>query len=662
MLLKLVDSSRPAQLSPLRFPRTELNRSRHANLLADFSELSQPSGVSDVLREAEEQLDALLRQHSSDPREAILQLFFLALEREELVSTSYRDSLISARLKKMPLNDDARELIRRALIWAWKDEEMHALFSRGAILKLGSARLRFEALACQAAGAIGGWAASALQHTRWREAPLSRLLARGITTAGALMGKLPKEVRDHLEFRPFRDFCLFNAELEAASRMSWQRIVQVTEDEQVFNAEAVHDFRRVVSDEERHRRVFAILAEALDDRDQLAPGYTAERLAEQIAEAGEFYLPGHRRGKSPLENPLGSGGRVYCYQGQSLDEKIALFRRVLQEAGLREQLEARAKFLHKRVNELRVAIKPTFMLGYNRRDSSTITDPVLLSELAAFLREAGCANVAVIEAPNIYDRFFAHRSVANVAAYFGIQSPHFRLIDASADRVPHQYARGMAQSTIAQTWKEADLRISFGKVRSHPIDHALLSIANLEGLGERTDEYLFFDRQASRATSLMMLLDEFPPHFALLDAYETAPDGLVGMMGCRRPTRPLRIYAGTDALAVDMVAARHLGIRNPRESSLLDAAHHWFGGWSENVEVIGTDEPIAGWRGPYSNELWALMSFFALPMYVFGSGRGLRFVPEMDTEAFPPLEPESWFLKFRRRNIRALLGLRLPRK
>jgi uncharacterized protein (DUF362 family) len=635
---------------------------RRANVLADSSEFRQPRGVSHVLREAEEQLDALLRKHSDDRRQAILQLFLLALEREELVSIGYRDSLISARLQKMPLNDDARELIRRALIWAWKDEEMHALFSRGAILKLGSGRLRCQALACQAAGAIGGWAASALQHTRWREAPLSRLLARGITTAGALAGKLPKEVRDHLQFRPFRDFCLFNAELEAASRMSWQRIVQVTEDEQVFNAEAVNDFRRVVNDEERHRRVFAILGEALNDRDQLTPGFTAERLAEQIAEAGEFYLPGHRRGKSAVENPLGSGGRVSCDQGKSLGEKLSVFRQVLQEAGLREQLEARARFLNKRINELRVAIKTTFMLGYNRRDPSTITDPALLGELAAFLRKCGCADVAAIEAPNIYDRFFSNRSVANVAAYFGIQSPHFRLIDASADRVAHQYARGMAQSTIARTWKEADVRISFGKLRSHPIDHALLSIANLEGLGERTDEYLFFDRQASRATSLMMLLDEFPPHFALLDAYETAPDGLVGMMGCRRPQRPLRIYAGTDALAVDMIAARHIGIHDARESGPLDAAQHWFGGWSENIEVIGTNEPIAGWRGPYSNELWALMSFFALPMYVFGSGRGLRFVPEMDPKAFPPLESEGWLLKFRRRNIRALLGLRLPRK
>jgi hypothetical protein len=133
-------------------------------------------------------------------------------------------------------------------------------------------------------------------------------------------------------------------------------------------------------------------------------------------------------------------------------------------------------------------------------------------------------------------------------------------------------------------------------------------------------------------------------------------------MGSPRPRTPRRLYAGADALAVDMVAARHLGVRDPGDSSLLTAANHWFGGWSARVEVAGCDEPVRDWRGPYSNELWAMMSFFALAMYVFGSGRGVRFVPEMDEEAFPPIAPEGWFLRFRRRNIRALLGLRHPRR
>ena len=45
----------------------------------------------------------------------------------------------------------------------------------------------------------------------------------------------------------------------------------------------------------------------------------------------------------------------------------------------------------------------------------------------------------------------------------------------------------------------------------------------------------------------MMLLDDFPPHFALLDAYDSAADGLMGVMGCPRPKVPRRLYAAADA-------------------------------------------------------------------------------------------------------------------
>jgi len=41
---------------------------------------------------------------------------------------------------------------------------------------------------------------------------------------------------------------------------------------------------------------------------------------------------------------------------------------------------------------------------------------------------------------------------------------------------------GMAQTTISQTWKEADFRISFGKMRSHPIEMAYLTLGNLPAL------------------------------------------------------------------------------------------------------------------------------------------------------------------------------------
>jgi hypothetical protein len=160
----------------------------------------------------------------------------------------------------------------------------------------------------------------------------------------------------------------------------------------------------------------------------------------------------------------------------------------------------------------------------------------------------------------------------------------------------------------------------------------------------------------------MMLLDAFPPHFALLDGYELAADGLVGFMGCPHPPSPKRFYAGSDALAVDLVAARHLGLKNPRESSTLRAAGHWLGGADGQIEVIGIDEPVSGWRSPYRNDLSTLLSFVSFPVYVFGGGRGALFIPEMDEQAFPPVIRPSLLLRLRRRGVQALLGLRQEKK
>jgi len=83
---------------------------------------------------------------------------------------------------------------------------------------------------------------------------------------------------------------------------------------------------------------------------------------------------------------------------------------------------------------------------------------------------------------------------------------------------------------------------------------------------------------------------------------------------------------------------------------------HWFGDPGGRTEVVGPNAPIAKWRDPYRNEISALLSFFAFPVYVYGSGRGELFVPEMDAQAFPPL-PRGRFVRIARRAMIRLLGL-----
>lgn len=613
-----------------------------------------------VYDEFERELLKLQRTCGGDTRREVIQLFLLALEREELVSIGYRESLMEQRLADMPIADDVREIIRHALVWIWKDEEMHTIYIRGAILKLGSWRLRVQALLTQFAGGLGGWASSVMQHSTWSRSPLSRLIAGVITFAGGVVGKVPADVRQHLQFGPFRNFCAFNIDAEKTAAVCWYRIAALAAAQPDLDADLSRDFLRVAEDEDRHTVLFNILYEVLTDEDQLAEGVTVAALVDRIRAVGEEFLPREYRSRSDLENPIGSGQPVYVLQSDNPADKRRLFRQLLEQSQLAQAIQQRAEFLGRDIAALRVAIKPTFMLGYHSHDRSPLTDIELLQDLAEFIRDLGCQQVVVIEGRNIYDRFFQNRSVHDVAKYFGIESEHYRVADTADEQVAHQYRRGMAQYTVAQSWRDADFRISFPKIRSHPIEMALLSVGNVEWVGGRCDEYLFLERQADRATAIMMLLDEFPPHFALLDGFANAPDGLVGVMGCHRPKHLRRFYAGADCLAVDTVALRQLGVTIAQPGSILRAAVHWFGGSSREIEVVGESSPIQNWQGPYSNELRSLLSMLAYPVYVMGSGRGELFVPEMDEKAFPHLVREGWFLRLRRRAVRSLLGLRLP--
>ncbi len=613
-----------------------------------------------VYDEFQRELAAMRKRCGDDARRELIQLFLLALEREELVSIGYRESLMKERIAAMPVANDVKELLRHALVWIWKDEEMHTIYIRGAILKLGGWKLRTQAFLTQAAGGVGGWAGSVMQHSRWSRAPFSRLIATLVTAIGGLAGKVPRDVKQHLQTGPFRNFCTFNIDAELTAAVCWYRITELAESQPDLDMQLARDFRRVAEDEDRHGKLFEILAGALTDRDTLAEGITADSLTEQIREVGEEFLPREHRWISNSQNPIGSGQHVLVLSAKHSDRKRELFRRVLLEGGLREAIQARASAVGRPVEQMKIAIKPTFMLGYHRGDLSPITDPELVDDLAACLREFGCADIVLVEGRNIYDRFFRNRSVHQVAEYFGINSDNYRVVDTEEDQVLHQYSRGMAQYTIARAWRDADFRISFPKLRSHPIEMALLTVGNIEWVGGRCDEYLFLERQADRATAVMMLLNDFPPHFGIVDAFENVPDGLVGVMGCQKPIHPMRFYAGPDALAVDTIALRHIGVQQFESSSLLRSTAQWFGGSRNAIEVKGEDSPIENWRGPFHNELRSLLSIMAYPVYVMGSGRGSLFVPEMDSQAFPPLRREGLLLRMTRRAVRWLLGLHRP--
>jgi uncharacterized protein (DUF362 family) len=604
-----------------------------------------------VSREFEEHLTALRRRCEGKPGEEIRNLLLLALEREQMVSISYREELITERLRRTPLAPSLQDLIRHALIWVWKDEEMHAVYLRGLLLKTGTWPLKVLSFVQQVNGTFGGWASSIRMHVPWSKAPFLRAAATVLQWMGVIAGKVPREVRRELDYRPFREFCAFNVDAERTASLCWARIIELGAASPDYPRDVVEEFRRMKTDEDQHVRVFDAVARALDPDDRLAPGETEAGLADRLRALGDEFLPRSFRGVPATVNPLGTGGRVVTASGA---DKAAVFRRALEDAGL-------PRVLARRPPGYRAAIKATFMMGYHRRDRSPFVDPELADLLARFLREHGAADVALLEAPNIYDRFYRNRSVEDVARYLGFTSASYRVVDLSRDQAPHRFGRGMAQSSVGRAWKDADVRIAFGKLKTHPVDYFTLSLSALEGLGIRNDQFLFAERQAHRSTAIMTLLSDFAPHFAIVDGYEHVPDGVLGMMGAIHAKSPRRIYAGEDAVAVDLVAAGDLGTGDPRACSMVRDACYWFGDPESRIERSEPRNPIRGWRGPYDSELSSLLSSVSYPFYTFFTGRGSTFVPEMDETAFPPVGGESLCLRLTRRALQTLLILRHQR-
>lgn len=596
-----------------------------------------------MVAELEEHLERIHQEADGDLRRERRALYLLALEREELATVGYGGDDVQARIGRLSAPAPVRELVAYALRWASRDERTHAVLARGLLLAQGS---RLEALAAvitNLAGLVAGWASAVLQHTTFRKAPLSTLAAFCIAQAGRLTGKVPKSAVGTLRTQRFLEFCAFQRDAEETAALSWERIAALGDGGGVAG--------RIALDERKHKRVFELFFETFDDGDASREGVNEGQLATRLAAIDPSFVPqGSARG-------LGDGGVVFVRHTASPHEaeaRKALMRATLIDSGL---LDAA---LGGRPPGFRVAVKTSFMMAYHRRDPSPHVDLVLARELALLLRERGASDVAFIDGPNHYDWYFEGRGVAEVARYLGFQDPSYRVLDASADLTPHAFRRGVGQDSVCATWKHADLRLSFAKMRTHPSWLCHLSLNAVEAVGRRVDEMLFLDRKADLASGLMMLLDAFPPDLALIDATHHVPDGLTGILGCPTPCHPGRLYASRDALALDLVAARHMGLERFPRSSAIAMALDWFDDPRGRTLVDGLDAPIPGFKSPHRNDATVLLSALSYPVYSWGRDRGGWWLPAMDAEAFPLRAREAPVEAVVRRLLRATFGFGRP--
>jgi len=599
----------------------------------------------EVIAEFGAQLDAWRSSYVGRPHEELTRLWLLALEREQIVTVAYRRDIIEARLRHMPVDEETRKVVARAVRWAWRDEEMHALYMRGVLLRQAVPTDQARAWMAQVEGRIAGWTSSRQHHIRWAESPATRALAEALELAGVMAGKIPGPARKALHFSTFSDFCCFNVAAERTAGMGWARIAELAAEHPELGvaADDIDAFAAIAADEERHAQVFAIFAARFAEDDRLVPGVDAAALERELEGVGQRFVALPRRDAPAWRNPLGKGAPVLVRQTRGPGDGPRALTALLDALALPADLTGQ-----------HVAIMTTFMMVTDRRDPSPGISVPLLKALGAWLHRRG-AVVTVLDSANIFDRYHARRSVAEVAAYLDLDSPHYAVVDADDVQVEHHYLRGLELHTIAAPWRDAHLRILLGKLRGHPTSGAALTMEVAEGLGGRNESRQFGDRRADRELVTAMLLDGFAPDLALLDATEHVPDGLMGVLGNATPKHPHRLYASRDAVSLDIVAGCHLGATDGA-LPLVELCRDWFGDPSDRLTVDGPDTPIEGWTAPDATARTALLSRLARPVYAHSSAHGALFLPDFDEAAFPPLHRTSPGVAFARQLVRAVVA------
>jgi len=227
----------------------------------------------------------------------------------------------------------------------------------------------------------------------------------------------------------------------------------------------------------------------------------------------------------------------------------------------------------------RVLVKPNLLMAWPMEGAVT-THPAVVESVVRRLQDCG-ARVTIGDSPGIGSaaKVADRCGIAEVARRLGVEMVEFQPVEMRTNE-------GLFRRfEVAREAVEADLIINLPKLKSHGQMVLTAAVKNLFGcvVGHRKAQWHMHagrDRDAF-ATMLLELARLLEPHFSIVD-------GIVGMDRNGPSAGRVRdigvILAGSDALAIDRIAARIAGL--PEQQFPLVRAAAASGAFSDSLGAI----------------------------------------------------------------------------
>ena len=234
----------------------------------------------------------------------------------------------------------------------------------------------------------------------------------------------------------------------------------------------------------------------------------------------------------------------------------------------------------------RVLIKPN-LLRSSAADDGIVTHPAVLSAVVRAVASRGPAEIVVGDNPGIVsyganEAAFAETGLARAAG------PYYRNIGADGVRLPLKTSGFDGMVSVSKAIMEADVVISLPKFKTHGLTVITGAIKNSYGIlpgAQKARLHLAAGQPERFHDTIVDVFKLRIPDFFIMDA-------VVGMEGNGPASPDLRavgcILASTNAVAMDAVMARMMGLTPGKLGFLQRAASDGLGSFAEDrIEVIG---------------------------------------------------------------------------
>ncbi|MCP5105034.1 MAG: DUF362 domain-containing protein [bacterium] len=326
---------------------------------------------------------------------------------------------------------------------------------------------------------------------------------------------------------------------------------------------------------------------------------------------------------------------VYLESGE---DKFSALQKVIDKSGFFANVDGVFEKSGKNKEEFLIAVKPNIMTASVHEDPSPIyTDPELVEYLIDRLREKGYANIAVVEARNVYDYSYQDRTVQAVADMCGYTVKNYRIEDLSEQKEPFDYGGVLGPHTVGRTWRDADYRISFAKNKTHWQSYYTGCLKNVYGClpaWDKMKDYHGKGREFYQCTILSA--HHFPVHFGFLDAWVSG-DGFSGYIRDADPNHTKTIFAGENILCLDWVMGEKMGLDPAKNPVIREGTQLW---GTPKSTPIGDMTPYSNWKNVSAFSIAAIDKMEELYWISRFSSRCLACY--MD-KRFPPVKKGQWF-------------------